>query len=215
MSVLPELWIVAGPNGAGKTTCVQSLPIQRILPKVRFLNPDDVTKLLLVADGYTGFVDAPVDVQLRRFGEAATRVEQDLIAAIGRGESVGVETVLSTDKYRKIVERVRAAGGRVNLIYITISSPEISAARVALRVARGGHGVPPEKIPERFRRSHEQLAWFAANADRFWVIDNSESDPAVPPAIQAYGGDGRLEHFNPNAHDALAAALAALPRRPA
>ena len=212
MTTRPELWIVAGPNGAGKTTCVQAEPIRDILPQVRFLNPDDVTKQLLIAEGYTGFIDAPTDVQYRCFGLAATRVELELVEAISHGESVGVETVLSTDKYRQVVEQVRASGGLVNLIYVTVASPEISAARVAIRVTRGGHDVPPERIADRFRRSHTNLTWFAENADNFWVIDNSGDDPAVPPVLRAYGVGGKLAHLDPNAAAILITALGTIPR---
>ena len=122
----PTLWIVAGPNGAGKTTCVQAEPIRNLLPEVRFLNPDDATKQLLIDRGFGGFADAPAEVQLECFGQAATRVERALVDAIDRGEAVGVETVLSTNKYRAVVERVAQAGGSTNLIYITVASPAVS-----------------------------------------------------------------------------------------
>lgn len=208
----PTLWIVAGPNGAGKTTCVQTEPIRSLLPTIRFLNPDDTTRQLLQANGYRGFMNAPTAVQLGFFAQAATQVEAELVAAIGRGESVGVETVLSTDKYRKIVEQVRSAGGTVNLIFITVSVPAIAVARVAVRVSRGGHGVPPQKVIDRFYRSHLNLSWFAAHADNFWVIDNSGSDPTVPPGMPAYGASGRLGYLDPNATDMLKCVLSALPR---
>lgn len=212
MTPPPELWIVAGPNGAGKTTCVQAEPISRILPAVRFLNPDDVTKQLLIARGHIGFADAPADVQLELFGQAATQVEKHLVEAVARGESIGVETVLSTSKYRKVVEDVRRLGGLVHLIYITVASPDIAIRRVAVRVSRGGHDVPAEKIADRFHRSHANLTWFAANASHFWVIDNSGSDPAVPPVMTAYGSNGLLDHLDPDSPEPLAAALSALRR---
>lgn len=207
MSRACELWIVAGPNGAGKTTCVQAEPIRSILPNIRFLNPDDVTKRLLVNRGYTGFADAPADIQLQCFGQAATQVEEQLGEAIECGESIGVETVLSTDKYRKVVEAARRLGGMFNLIYVTVSSPTISVQRVAKRVSRGGHDVPADKIADRFHRSHANLAWFAASAHHFWVIDNSGSDPAVPPVLLAYGAAGALDFLDPTSHEFLKTAL--------
>jgi predicted ABC-type ATPase len=212
MTPPPELWIVAGPNGAGKTTCVQAEPIRSILPTVQFLNPDDVTRQLLVSRGYGGFTDAPADVQLQCFALAATQVEQHLVEAIPRGESVGVETVLSTDKYRKVVEEVRRLGGLFNLIYITVASHPIAVQRVALRVSRGGHDVPARKIADRFYRSHANLTWFATNASHFWVIDNSGSDPTAPPIMRAYGSNGRLDHIDPDAPEVLSAALSPLQR---
>lgn len=208
----PQLWIVAGPNGAGKTTCVQAEPISALLPKVRFLNPDETTKQLLLAQGYRGFADVPQPVLLQSFGQAATQVETELVAAIRRGESIGIETVLSTDKYRKVVQEVRSLGGTVNLLFVTVAAPAIAVARVAVRVSRGGHGVPPRKITDRFYRSHLNLNWFASHVNDFWVIDNSGSDPSAPPTIPAYGSDGRLDHLDPNASDMLKCVLSTLPR---
>lgn len=208
---VPELWIVAGPNGAGKTTCVLGRPIAAILPSVRFLNPDDVTKQLLLVQGLT-FQTASPDIQLTTFSEAAEAVEADLLASVGRGESIGIETVLSTGKYRRVVEDVHRTGGKVNLIYITVESPAIAVARVAMRFARGGHGVPPHKVSDRYYRSHLNLNWFATNADRFWVIDNSGSDPTVPPTMPAHGAAGVLEYLDPNASDILKCVLSTLKR---
>ena len=48
----PTLWIVAGPNGAGKTTCTQRRPISMLLPGVRFLNSDDLSREKLIRQGF-------------------------------------------------------------------------------------------------------------------------------------------------------------------
>lgn len=208
----PQLWLMAGPNGAGKTTCVQTVPISTILPKITFLNPDDRTKQLFQSQGFRAFADVPEPQLLKFFAQAATDVETELVAAIGRGESIGVETVLSTDKYRKIVQQVHGLGGLVNLFFITVATSALAVARVSIRVARGGHSVPAQKIADRYFRSHLNLNWFAANADNFWVIDNSGSDPSIPPTMPAYGAGGRLDYLDPNASDMLKCVLSTLPR---
>ena len=123
---VPQLWIVAGPNGAGKTTCVQKEPISQILPSVTFLNPDNLTLEKLVARGYSGFADAPVDIQTSLFFESADEVFARLTDALSQNQSVGVETVLSSDKYRPLVELVEEKAGFVGLIYITLTSPAIA-----------------------------------------------------------------------------------------
>jgi predicted ABC-type ATPase len=209
---LPELWIVAGPNGAGKTTCVQKEPISEILPGVRFLNPDDRTLAKLRAGGHSGFADAPIDVQARLFVQSADEVLAELETAVAGGEAVGVETVLSSAKYRPLVEAVRGVGGFVGLVYVALSSPDIARDRVAARVRRGGHGVPDEKVDRRWRRSLDCLGWFAERASAFWVIDNSDSDPDRSPALVAVGKDGLLEFLADDAFPELRAALAAMPR---
>ncbi len=205
-----EFWIVAGPNGAGKTTCVQAEPIRSLIPNVRFLNPDDETRRSLIAMGYAGFFDTPQSVLRTAFIQSANEVEEHIVQAIDRCESIGVETVLSTLKYRQMVEAAIRQGGQFNLVYITLASSKIAVRRVALRVSRGGHDVPADKIEDRFRRSHANLGWFASKARHFWVIDNSGSDPAIPPNLCAYGSHGRLAYLDQNSLNLLKESLSAL-----
>jgi predicted ABC-type ATPase len=56
---------------------------------------------------------------------------------------------------------------------VLVSSPDIDVERVRLRVAKGGHAVPEDKIRERYYRSLEQLPWFLRQADRATLFDNS------------------------------------------
>ena len=207
----PEFWLVAGPNGAGKTTCVQKEPICQLLPAVTFFNPDDRTLEKLHALGYQGFADAPRDVQARTFIEAADEVLEELEKAIEQNGPVGVETVLSSEKYRPLVESVVARQGFVGLIYIALSSPSIAAQRVKARVEHGGHDVPADRIEQRWKRSLQNLGWFASKATAFWVIDNSDSNLANAPLLLASGKFGALEYLNEAAFAELKAALSLLP----
>ncbi len=208
----PELWIVAGPNGAGKTTCVQSEPISGILPNVTFLNPDDRTLTELKRLGYSGFADAPADVQTKAFVESADGVLRDLLVELRAAKAMGIETVLSSGKYQSIVEWVIARGGFVGLIYVALSSPKIALERVAARVRRGGHDVPADKIVTRWHRSLDCLAWFALRTSAFWIVDNSSSNPADPPRLVAQGRAGKIVQLATDAFPELIAALASVPR---
>ena len=214
MEVVPQLWIVAGPNGAGETTSVQKEPIASILPRVPFFNPDDRTLQKLRAEGFKGFADAPFDIQTRLFIESANEVFNELKIVLDSGQSVGVETVLSSEKYRPLVETVNACDGIFCLIYVALSSPDISRRRIAARVQRGGHGVPEAKIALRWQRSLDYLPWFARRATSFWVVDNSDSNRANAPKLLASGKNGRLEFLNSDAFPEMKAALASLPTSP-
>lgn len=189
----PSLWIVAGPNGAGKTTCTQRRPITLLLPGVRFLNPDDLSREKLLRQGFSGFADAPYDVRRVAFFESADEVFDQLSRAISAGEAVGVETVLSTDKYRNLVETVSQGGGFVGLIYVALESPALACQRVAARVRRGGHDVPVDKIEARWERSLDNLPWFARHATAFWIFDNSDSNLSLPTLLVARGRFGAVE----------------------
>ena len=206
----PEFWLVAGPNGAGKTTCVQKEPISKLLPAVTFHNPDDRALEKLRARGYQGFADAPADVQTACFIEAADEVFAALEKAIRRKGSVGVETVLSSEKYCPLVESVVKKHGFVGLIYIALSSASLAKERVAARVKSGGHDIPEAKIGQRWHRSLKNLSWFAQEATAFWIIDNSDSNPANRPLLLASGKVGSLEYLTEAAFPEMKAALANL-----
>jgi len=208
----PEFWIVAGPNGAGKTTCVQREPIRTILPPVHFVNPDNRTLEKLQAAGFQGFHDAPADVQTRLFIESADEVYADSANRLAAGESVGVETVLSSTKYCSLVRWVRQHRGTVRLIYVCLNSPDLARDRVARRVKLRGHGIPDDKVAARWRRSLQFLTWFAGQADEFWVIDNSDTNPDHGPTLAAYGNYGFIETLSDLTFPELRTALAALPR---
>lgn len=205
-----ELWIVAGPNGAGKSTLVNRGPLVGLLENAQFLNADDRTLEKLHKLGYSGFEEAPSSVLEATFVSAAKEVEAELPSQLELGHKVCVETVLSTEKYKPVVEMVRAGGGFVGLIYVGIRSPELLVARIAARVRRGGHDVPIDRLAPRWKRSIELLPWFAAHSDVCWIYDNTETSESVPPLLIARGTRGRVTFSNRNAIPEITNALAHL-----
>jgi predicted ABC-type ATPase len=87
--------------------------------------------------------------------------------------------VLSSPKYRKLVERAKHRGFEVRIIFIVLESAELQLERISLRVAEGGHDVPTEKVIGRRQRSFEQLAWFSGEADACYIYDNSTGEPEL------------------------------------
>ena len=160
----PVFLIVAGPNGSGKSSSYQHADIEAFGRSVWIINPDvlaarirDVESLELAAANL----------------EAVKRIEAWLEASIRAHQTVGVETVLSTPKYRRLVETAKRLGFEVRLIYVLLDSPLRNIERVRLRVLKGGHAVPEDKILLRHARSLEQLPWFLEQADQAWIFDNS------------------------------------------
>jgi predicted ABC-type ATPase len=94
-------------------------------------------------------------------------------------QTVGVETVLSTPKYRSLVLAAKERKFTIRLIYVLLNSPKLNVERVRLRVAKGGHDVPREKILERRERSLAQLPWFLNQAHDAWLFDNSAATPQL------------------------------------
>lgn len=107
---------------------------------------------------------------------AVERMEAWLRSSIEVYQTIGVETVLSTFKYRALVRLAKAKGFEVRLVYIFIRSLEGQIRRIADRERDGGHHVPRHKIAPRRSRSFRQLAWFLRKADTAYLFDNSGSE---------------------------------------
>lgn len=150
------------------------------LDGVRFFNPDETTLTLLRARGFPTFAAAPMAMLREANIRAADEVFADVAKAVVDGERVCVETVLSTAKYQPVVQAAQTLRRRFYLIYVSLVSPALARERVRRRVRLAGHDVPAEKIEERWRRSLEQLPWFASRADGFWLYDNSDSNRTAP-----------------------------------
>jgi predicted ABC-type ATPase len=164
---LPWFWIVAGPNGAGKTTLVEKGIIQAIAGHdLVTLNADVRTRELLAA--HPLMPDANLQAAIETDGRVAACIEQ--------GVDVLVETVFSSDKYLDDIERARTLGYQVGMIYVGLASSRDSIRRVALRQARGGHDVPPDKVVSRWFRSIAMLGRMADKLDRLFVFDNTRPE---------------------------------------
>lgn len=160
----PALFIIAGPNGSGKSSAYRNVKLAWNDRDIWINNPDILTVRLQISENLP-----KDDANL----QAVKRIESWLYSSVDVHQTIGVETVLSTDKYRKLVEHARGRGFQIVLIYVVLDSPELNVERVKNRAAEGGHDVPVEKIHERYWRSLEQFPWFLKNADRAWVYNNS------------------------------------------
>jgi predicted ABC-type ATPase len=175
----PRLWIVAGPNGCGKSSAYGRSDVAEFDGSVWIINPDLLTDRL--RDGEA------LDREAANLA-AVQRIEAWLDASIDVHQTIGVETVLSSPKYRRLVEKAQARGFEILLIYVYLDSVARQLELIAYRVAKGGHDVPADKVAARRARSFTQLRWFFDRADRAWVFDNSLSEPQ----LVARKGDGGI-----------------------
>lgn len=189
------LLLLAGPNGAGKTTVTRRLFKDYLHREFHMLNADERTHTKLRAAGFAGFSDAPAETLNDLFIESALEVESEAIELLSRGANVCLETVLSTPKYRGLVQQILDGGGRFELIYVALNHWKLSAHRVKLRAAKGGHDVPEDRLEARWHRSLKELTWFAPRANFFMVIDNSSDERGAPLMLveAASGMISRLE----------------------
>lgn len=193
----PTFWIVAGPNGSGKSSLYGNTDIEAFDQSVWIINPDLLTKRIQEVENL-----ALSEANL----QAVVRIEAWLEASIRAHQTVGVETVLSTDKYRRLVLAAKERQFEFRLIFVMLDSPDLNVQRVRLRVEKGGHDVPEASIRKRWTKSLAQLSWFLDQADQAALFDNSG---AVPQLIGRKQGGQIL--IDPRAPVALRETLNVLP----
>ena len=83
------------------------------------------------------------------------------------------ETVMSHISKVEFLQEAQRKGYRTYLYFVSTVDPMINVARVQYRVQAGGHGVPEQKIKERYYRSMDLLMQAIEAADRTYIFDNS------------------------------------------
>lgn len=177
---MPTCWVIAGPNGAGKTTfALEYLP--QVAGCTHFINAD------LIAAGLSPF--APE----RELLAASRLFLREIEARIAAREDFAFETTLAGRTYLLLVERLRADGWRVELIYLALPSVEMSKLRVAERVAHGGHNIPVMDIGRRFPRSLRHLLnEFSHRVDSCTCFMNDGESPVL--VFEQRGDDRTIVH---------------------
>ena len=174
----PVVIAIAGPNGAGKSTFYD---VYLRSAGVRFINADVIAK----ERSLDAYVAAKVAGELR----------DEMIA---RRESFAFETVLSDPVGEKVefLRRAADAGYTVVFCFIGVESAGISNTRVAMRVSKGGHDVPREKLVSRLPRTFANLQRALALLPYVLVFDNSKL--SQPYQFVAEYRDGRMVRSGEN-----------------
>ncbi len=163
----PLCIVIAGPNGAGKTTFAREF-----LPKdtgvVYFVNAD------LIAAGLS-----PLRPELAAL--AAGRLlltELDRLAKTR--QDFAFESTLSGLTYLSRLKRWKAAGYRIEIVFLQLASVQLALRRIVARVKQGGHSVPRKDVMRRFDRGWKNFeAAYKPLADMWAVYDNSGDRPQL------------------------------------
>jgi len=148
----PMLLVLAGPNGSGKSTITQYFDIVGT-----YTNADD-----MVAS--TGMSNE----------DAAIRADEMRYNSIKNKEDFTFETVLSSHYKLDILEKAKSEGYFIKCIFILTIDSSINVARVAARVALGGHYVDEDKIRNRYKKSLGNIKKLIEICDILHVYDNTE-----------------------------------------
>ncbi len=154
-----RLDLVVGPDGAGKSTFVE-LTLAPLMPKSVFVNADEIAKQRWPDDPRTHSYDAALVA-------ADTRAR-----LIELGSSFIAETVFSHPSKLELIDKAQAAN-YVVVLHVLMIPEELAVERVRHRVSAGGHGVPEDKIRQRYQRLWALVAAAISRCDSATVYDNS------------------------------------------
>lgn len=166
---MKRIIVIAGPNGAGKTTFAREfLPREANCPD--FINAD------LIAAGLSPF--QPESAALR----AGRLMLEEIHDKVRQEKSFAFETTLSGRTYMRLLRDCRNQGYHILLVFLSLPSANMAVARVAARVAQGGHNVPEPDIRRRFAAGLKNLREaYTGIVDAWTLYDNSGN---VPRAIE-------------------------------
>ena len=105
---------------------------------------------------------------------------EEIETYVSQSRSFAFETTLSGRVYARKIREWKSLGYHVKLIFLSLPNADMAVARVAARVAQGGHDVPTDII----RRSFESgLIYFEILykplVDAWLLYDNSGSKPRI------------------------------------
>jgi predicted ABC-type ATPase len=156
----PELIILVGGNGAGKSSYFD-LYLKNT--GVHFVNADLIAKDLFGEDA-------------EKLSLKAARIAEDTRnRLLQKKKSFCFETVFSHPSKIDFLAQAKAQGYQVKMIALYTESIELNIARVAQRVAHGGHAVPEDKVAQRIPRTYENIVLAMPLCDQFVLLDNSSA----------------------------------------
>jgi len=158
---VPNVIIIAGPNGAGKTTAAPLL-LQRAWGVTEFVNADFIAQGISVFDPGEAAMEAG-RVMLKRLHQLADE-----------RKDFAFETTLASRSFAPWIAKLKSAGYRFRLHFLWLPSPDLSVARVAGRVALGGHYVPDDVIRRRYATGLENFCRVYAPLADGWRMYNNK-----------------------------------------
>ena len=163
----PLCIVIAGPNGAGKTTFAREF-LLKDTRVIHFVNAD------VIASGLS-----PLRPELAAV--AAGRIFLRELDRLAKSRAdFAFESTLSGLIYVHRLKRWKAAGYRIEIVYLRLRSPQLALRRIAARVKQGGHNVPRADVLRRFDRSWTNFQEsYRLFADAWSVYDNSGRNPRL------------------------------------
>ena len=158
-----NFYIFAGVNGAGKSSLYKlTSTFDKNSDFGERINTDEIVNKI------GNWKNAADQIKASKM---AIKMRKDFIK---KGISFNQETTLTGNTILKAIEEAKKNGYKILMAYVGVENPEIAKDRVKIRVNKGGHDIPAEKIEERYYKSLENLKKIAMSCDKLVVYDNSK-----------------------------------------
>ncbi len=165
---MSNIYALAGVDGAGKSSIGGAAFRAH---GADYFDPDEAARRLRAADP-----DLDPD---EANGLAWQQGRRMLERAIAERLDHAFESTLGAWTYPRLLGEAAQAGIAVHVWYVGLASAEQHLARVASRVARGGHPIPEDAIRRRHVHSRLNLVELLPSLAALRLYDNSaEADPA-------------------------------------
>ena len=182
---MKEYILIAGVNGTGKSSFRGVLEGQDA-PLGHIVDPDLIAK-------QNSFNEISA-------GKQAVREIQNCLK---NSETVTQETTLSSHQVRKTIMKAKVQGYRITMYYIGLNTKYESIYRIANRVRKGGHDIPPDDVIRRFAHRFEALDRIVPLCDKVVFYDNENGFVKVAEITDGafrytngYRPDWIVEYYN-------------------
>jgi len=163
-----KAYIIAGPNGSGKTTFASEFIKEMCL---LFVNADEIALEL-----------SPKNLAKARV-KAGKLFLEHINQLITKNTSFIVETTLAGKYFIGILNRLKKATYKTEIIYIFVESAEEAVRRIRVRVQKGGHAVPVKDILRRLPRSMNNFWNIYRHKAESWQLFLNSKDEFLQVAV--------------------------------
>jgi len=159
--------LFAGVNGAGKSTFYKQLYDDAASKNLGIrINTDEIVRSHFNNDWKNENAQIVA-------GRMAVKMIKDCL----KGDmSFNQETTLTGKTIISNIKKAKSNGFNINLVYVGLESAELSIARVAARVKKGGHGISEEDLLRRYSTSFDNLKLVLPFCDKVVIFDNSKDN---------------------------------------
>ena len=148
-------YIVAGVNGVGKSTYIKWRDFEKKFDII--IDPDRAA------------------LEEGSLIAGCRKALSEIDHCIEQGLSFCQETTLSGRQVINTIKNAKAHGYKVEIDYLSLDTAEECIARVAKRVASGGHYIPDDVIRRRFVKRFDHLARVLPICDSGFIVESFEN----------------------------------------